>query len=151
MNLAKFDAVLAQIKAHPETWNQGAWHCGSAHCFAGWLQVMGGYEESWDYAPADARSELGITAVEAEWLFDACRTIEDFERFRLSKAPNVHAPMWFDGVDADGFGLDGFNRDGYDRNGFDSQGFNVFGYDHEGLDKEGFNQHNVRIKRRLED
>lgn len=35
-------AVLDQIDAHPETWNQGIWDCGTAACFAGWAVRLSG-------------------------------------------------------------------------------------------------------------
>ncbi len=38
--------VLDQIDAHPETWNQGTWDCGTAACFAGWaVRISGGVSE----------------------------------------------------------------------------------------------------------
>lgn len=40
------DQVLAQIEAHPETWDQTDWRtqrdCGTAYCFAGWAVEMSG-------------------------------------------------------------------------------------------------------------
>jgi hypothetical protein len=42
--------IVAQVEAHPETWDQGAWHstCGTKHCIAGWavqLTPQGRYIE----------------------------------------------------------------------------------------------------------
>lgn len=42
--------IVAQIEAHPETWDQGTWHssCGTKHCIAGWavqLTPQGRYLE----------------------------------------------------------------------------------------------------------
>lgn len=34
--------VLDQIDAHPETWNQRVWDCGTAACFAGWAVRLSG-------------------------------------------------------------------------------------------------------------
>ena len=36
--------ILAQITAHPETWDQRHWHaaCGMKHCIAGWACVLSG-------------------------------------------------------------------------------------------------------------
>lgn len=34
--------VLDQIDAHPESWNQGTWDCGTAACFAGWAVRLSG-------------------------------------------------------------------------------------------------------------
>jgi hypothetical protein len=36
------DAVIAQIEAHPETWNQDEWRCESGMCVAGWVAEMAG-------------------------------------------------------------------------------------------------------------
>lgn len=32
--------VLRWIEAHPEHWNQEAWHCGTSHCYAGVAEMM---------------------------------------------------------------------------------------------------------------
>lgn len=43
--LALLDAVIAQIEAHPETWDQRAWRqCGTTMCVAGWACEMTGAE-----------------------------------------------------------------------------------------------------------
>ena len=36
--------ILAQITAHPESWDQRRWHaaCGTKHCIAGWACVLSG-------------------------------------------------------------------------------------------------------------
>jgi len=36
--------VLAQLEAHPETWDQEVWHseCQTSHCLAGWAVVLAG-------------------------------------------------------------------------------------------------------------
>lgn len=34
--------VLDHIDAHPETWSQGTWDCGTAACFAGWAVRLSG-------------------------------------------------------------------------------------------------------------
>lgn len=34
--------ILDQIDAHPETWQQGVWDCGTAACFAGWAVRLAG-------------------------------------------------------------------------------------------------------------
>lgn len=80
------DRVLAQIKAHPETWNQEDYRCETGMCFAGWacelsgVQWYGGPDEDYsDYTvgpdgsmvPADvvARRLLGIPLSEGAELF----------------------------------------------------------------------------------
>jgi hypothetical protein len=35
-NWPLIDSVLDQIDAHPETWDQNHWRCGTSMCFAGW-------------------------------------------------------------------------------------------------------------------
>ncbi len=35
-------AVLDHIDAHPESWNQGKWWCGTGGCFAGWACALSG-------------------------------------------------------------------------------------------------------------
>lgn len=32
--------VLDLIEAHPEHWNQRRWHCGTSHCFAGFVECL---------------------------------------------------------------------------------------------------------------
>jgi len=50
--------VLAQLRAHPETWDQESWHseCGTTHCCAGWAVVLAGD------AGAVAERRLGTAA-----------------------------------------------------------------------------------------
>lgn len=46
MNAALAYAVLDQITAHPQTWDQSFWitetDCGTAACFAGWACLLSG-------------------------------------------------------------------------------------------------------------
>lgn len=35
-------AVLDHIDAHPETWQQSEWWCGTGGCFAGWTATLSG-------------------------------------------------------------------------------------------------------------
>lgn len=44
--------VLDQIDAHPETWNQAAWDCGTAACFAGWALRLSGAKLDGGLVPA---------------------------------------------------------------------------------------------------
>lgn len=37
-------AVLDQIDAHPEAWDQGTWWCETGGCFAGWACSLSGAE-----------------------------------------------------------------------------------------------------------
>ena len=64
MNVENFKRVLGHIKAHPETWNQGEWHCGTAHCFAGHAQIMSGKvsaNSDGKYDDIDATYDAGDT------------------------------------------------------------------------------------------
>ena len=54
--------IVAQIEAHPETWDQGSWHssCGTKHCIAGWavqLTPQGRYIEK-QFGTANAATLL---------------------------------------------------------------------------------------------
>ncbi len=95
MNATNFNAVLDQIKAHPEKWGQNSYHCGTKHCFAGWAQILAGkYDpevwrgrvctasmEEYEALHDTAEEFLGISVNEACYLFSPDRTIEDFEAF----------------------------------------------------------------------
>lgn len=106
MNLGNFNLVLEQIVEHPDTWYQKLWHSvgrrgggrvdapknsrGTAHCFAGWCQVMAGKkrDEHDDRVQLDACIFLGLPPVRTGksgdlstniiWLFHADRTLSDF-------------------------------------------------------------------------
>lgn len=97
--------VLDQIDAHPETWNQHEWDCGSAACFAGWaVRLSGGVaEEKNRFTPTvveGPRELVGLPVDEAaievlgtdgwtpstveveeqDWLFSASNDREDLGR-----------------------------------------------------------------------
>jgi hypothetical protein len=61
--------ILDQIDAHPETWNQGTWDCGTAACFAGWaVRLSGGISDpdGYDSNVVDGPAYLiGMTVDEA--------------------------------------------------------------------------------------
>lgn len=108
MNTENLQKVLAQIEAHPETWDQTKWHCGTKHCIAGWAQILAGKPEDDATVCRDARQYLGLTMTEASVLFDRTCTLDTLRTFA--------AAAWYD---ADGFGRDGFDRSGFDRYGLD--------------------------------
>ena len=92
--------AVNRILAHPETWDQRHWHCGTTHCVAGHCQIIGlGHEN--ESAGSEARELLGISASDANWLFDARRTLPEIHGF---------AAALLDG-DA-GYDRAGYNRDG---------------------------------------
>jgi hypothetical protein len=103
-NAALAYAVLDQIDAHPETWNQGTWDCGTAACFAGWaVRLSGGISSDRGDSsrvvdgpaeligvPIDVAAErlLGVSPwtpstvypAEEDWLFSAGNDREDLGR-----------------------------------------------------------------------
>ena len=115
-------AAVNQILAHPETWNQSSWHCGTQHCIAGWCQVLGRGHQN-ENAGTEAMEDLGISLSERAWLFAGNRTLPEIYRF----AENFSA----------GFDRDGFDRDGFDRAGFDRAGRDRDGFDRAGRDRDG--------------
>lgn len=96
LNVDLLRQVMAQIEAHPETWNQGNWFrrsdCGTTACFAGWTCQLTGWEPVYEdedmpvtghverkgaipalhpHVHEVAVKELGITVAEASRLFFA--------------------------------------------------------------------------------
>jgi|GEM_PF-6564746 len=89
-------AVVNQILAHPETWDQSDYHseCGTTHCVAGWAQVLGGLPAT-GAAYFDAKRLLGLTKTEADQLFDPktkLREIYDFAFMKL-RSPKEMVPL----------------------------------------------------------
>lgn len=108
--LALLDAAIAQIQAHPETWNQQVYRYGRAMCVAGWVAHLAGGEwltgpegdadllvaEPDDYPKAvyqhggvavieaDSRAcrLLGITDGQADGLFMGSLRLADIRRTR---------------------------------------------------------------------
>lgn len=62
--LALLDAAIAHIEAHPETWFQQDYRCGSGMCVAGWVcELAGG---TWLTADPDHRDSWYLVAEEAD-------------------------------------------------------------------------------------
>lgn len=120
-NMVLIQRVLAQIEARPETWDQSIWHtdCGTAHCFAGWAQVLEGLPASVFSVVDDARKALGFTPYEAAHYFASNRTLEELKELAV---PLDHA---------------GYDHEGYDRSGRDREGYNREGYNWSGRDRNG--------------
>lgn len=104
-NLELLDRVMAQIEAHPSTWDQEFWakrliddagnECGTAFCCAGWAVKIArpDLEFIWEGRAASrvrdpaaaltddiedvARRLLGLTAAEADNLFNEDNTFDD--------------------------------------------------------------------------
>jgi hypothetical protein len=97
INVQLLRDTLAHIEAHPETWDQATYRCGSSMCFAGWAAELDGcvwatsgleYSDDNEFVKAresDPESEtfangtihvhdraqaaLGLTGDQAEYLF----------------------------------------------------------------------------------
>jgi len=104
MNEKNFKKILNKIKKYPENWNQKEWHCGTQHCIAGHAQLAMKRKENNGTAKLDAREYFELSKIEASFLFDARRKIEDFETF-------LHTGNCCN--------MDEFNDDGYDTDGLD--------------------------------
>ena len=109
MNKNRFQAILDKIKANPACWHQQAWHhpCGTAHCFAGHAQIDAGCKIDDATVRQDARIWLDLSLNDANYLFAARRTLDDFEAFAIGRH------------NRDDYTRDSYNRDGYDSDGLD--------------------------------
>jgi hypothetical protein len=138
MNRELHERVIAQIKAHPETWDQSVWHssCGTKHCYAGWAQILGGGQANEGTAREDAIQLLGLTKAEADYLFWLWRTVDELERGPVYDEEGYDD----DGFDCDGFDCDGFDRRGYNCDGYDRDGYNCDGFDRDGYDRDGYDR-----------
>ena len=133
--------VVNQILAHPETWYQGNWHCGTKHCIAGWCQILSGKPQNSDSAASDAQEALGISDTDASFLFRSSCTISEAYYFAANFNCDGFNRAGYDraGFNCDGFNCDGFNRAGYDRAGYDRAGYDRAGFYRSGYDRAGFN------------
>lgn len=100
-NIALLNQVMDHIEAHPDQHDQTMWiaqptsidNCGTTACFAGW-SVLLHPKTVWNPAkgtltlpwirneldsdlPGTAQELLGLTTLEADWLFAADRTREE--------------------------------------------------------------------------
>jgi len=110
MNIELAKKVLAQIESHPETWDQGQWHCGTAHCFAGWVQILSGQKMCTDTCHGDAIAALGIGWRLAVYLSHPRRTLPEIRDAIAALESGI--------IDESGYDTDGYDRDGYDGDGF---------------------------------
>ena len=144
-NIENCKLVLQKIKENPDQWNQGDWHCGTSHCFAGWAQILAGKEANDGTARRDARIFLGLNRHEADYYFSAYRTLDDLE----TVVEDGYNRAGYDcdcynraGYNRAGYDCDGYNRDGYNRAGYDCAGYNRAGYDCDGYDRDGLDCNN---------
>jgi hypothetical protein len=165
-NAKNYQAVIDQIKAHPKQWKQHLWHCGTSHCFGGWAQILSQRPADEFEVRADARQFLGITALEADYLFDHKRTLAEliawgnakylFQDHTLAelvawgkehggKEPDAPDSIFWSydraGYDCEGYDRQGYDRQGYDRNGRDGAGYDRLGY-RNGYDRDGLDKNN---------
>lgn len=85
INIDLMNRVMNQILTDPKSWDQQVHHseCGTAHCFAGWSQILGGKPQNDDTAERDAVRLLGIDSGDAHLLFAGNLTIRDlYDRVR---------------------------------------------------------------------
>jgi len=101
-NAALAYQVLDHIDAHPESWDQRTWGCGTVACFAGWTVILSGGvidADGYDSSVVDGPAELVGDTVEraairllqgrvwidrpdgeVDWLFAADNNREDLGR-----------------------------------------------------------------------
>lgn len=93
-NMAELEAVLGDIKAHPEDHDQNTWVCGTTACFAGrtvlrhgWLPVLQSHTALVEdrhgrrsFVDTEARCILELTRHQAFKLFLDCCGVEDLEQ-----------------------------------------------------------------------
>lgn len=85
-NIPRLRAVLAHIEAHPETWNQATYDCGSSHCFIGWASQMAKeegfrrHEDSYEYVWTYGARWLGLTYEQEGTIAHPRNTLEDLRR-----------------------------------------------------------------------
>lgn len=102
MNPRRYNQVLATIEANPQHWNQQFWHCNSSHCFAGFTEleflklqprhticdVLAARGETAARTWQVAIDYLELTEEQADWLFTAYRTLDDFRWVRRMHGRN---------------------------------------------------------------
>lgn len=107
MNAPRLKVIIDRIKKKPDCWNQAVFHdafCGTAHCIAGHAQLdmlkangkkvkyllsshavvrngFLGLKEKQRYAFYDGQEWLGLTRMEANYLFAPHRTLLEIEAF----------------------------------------------------------------------
>lgn len=133
-------AVVNQITQHREMWDQTNYHsdCGTKHCVAGWAQILGGRPVTHRYPNIEAQALLGLSDVDAAWLFAGHRTLPEIYSFAKARLGEHIDGRGCDGYDRDGYDRDGYSRKGYDRAGFSRDGYNCFGRDRDGYSRGGF-------------
>lgn len=104
INKELLQLTLNMIKANPEHWDQGKWHCGTTHCFAGVAYLLNmdlplttdEYDLSEDVildTKYIAIKILGITYYQANRLFTPDNTLEDLEHY-VNVLLNTDVPIF---------------------------------------------------------
>jgi hypothetical protein len=110
--------LIAFLEEHPELHVQGYWRCSSGMCLAGWAsEIYGAGEWRWkhDFTETDVptyawgqlvskdtgetiharelgQELLGLTDVEAAWLFSASNTLDDIKSYAAAIASGEFLP-----------------------------------------------------------
>ena len=108
--------VVNHILDNPDLWDQREWHCGSTHCFAGHVQIMGGRAVWAATCLQDMVDLLECSREDAAWLAYTGRTLSELHAYVASY---VNGTPYFDaeGYDRHGYNRHNHNCEGYDRNG----------------------------------
>lgn len=112
VNWDLFGRVVEAIEARPGQHNQGSYHCGTSHCFAGWAELLSMQEKGVLPVPAaeyhvlnwrafwhlqqqcgldaasthkNAQKILGLSDGQADYLFDEHRELADFQQALITK------------------------------------------------------------------
>ena len=121
--------VVNHILDNPDLWDQYEWHCGTTHCFAGHVQIMGGRAENAKKCFNDLIELLGVCEEDADWLTNSRRPLSDLHAYVKSY---VNGTPYFDRY--------GYDPHGYDRHNRYQEGYDCYGYDRNGYDRRGYNQ-----------
>ena len=133
--------VINHILDNPETWDQGDWHCETTHCFAGYVQIMGGHPERAETCRQDLIDLLECSREDAIWLIYSGRTLPELHAYVKSYVEGV--PYF----DADGYDRNRYNRYGYNRYGYDRYGYDCYGYDRHGYNRSGYDRYGYDRRR----
>lgn len=103
LNKQLLQLTLDTIKANPQHWDQVYWHCGTTHCFAGFVELLhkqqslDTYFDEYDVDGGDvadyAMKALGLTIYQADSLFSPVNTLEDLEH-RVNILMNTDVPLF---------------------------------------------------------
>lgn len=88
MNRERIKQVIDRIEANPKMLDQGIWHCGTKHCFAGYAQILSGKYDAGAYDVntsetifEEARLWLDLTIIQAMILFYYCDDLRGIKAY----------------------------------------------------------------------